>query len=497
MKQNDPRQTICGAGQGRWHGLARATQLRRTLLIAVACAPAFACVPSRHSAFSPVGHEVVQRTGYEVRWQQRGPESAKSQKLVDELLAAPLSLDAAIKLALINNRDLQADFENLGIGLAELADASSVGNPEMEVALRLPLSGDGQKVDLGAMQNVITLLSLPGRRNAANAELKALRMQATGAVIDLVAEIRIAFYRAQADQELLALRKTTQESAAASAQLMRALFQAGNVTELALAQEEVQLEEADMALAAAELQVITGREALHGLLGLFGERRQWTIEEPLADPVVDVSPRSDRDSDIEAIAVAQSVDLEGLRHQLRAEASRLGVARLGAWLPHVGAGVSAERELDGGWAVGPALSLEVPLFDRKQGALARSHAHRRQLQERFWAMNVKVRANARAAQAVLEEARARALRLRDHILPLRDRVLSETLKHYNAMSSSPFELLQAKRAQVASRAQFVESLYGYWAAQAELDRVRQGRMSAVHGRAVEMPSDASGTRAGH
>ncbi len=466
---------------------SRAYRRTRNLWLSLALSSfAVGCVPSQQAAFSPIKSQVAQRTGFEVKWSHRGADDPRVRAAIDAMLAETLTADRAVKIALVNNQGLQAEFESVGISLADVASASVLSNPEIDAELRIPLTGSGNSVDLSGMQNVLDLFALPGRRNAAMAALNVERARATGAVVDLVAEVRAATYRAQADQQLLELRRTTVDSTGASLELTKRLHEAGNITDLALAQDLLLFNESKLDLARAEVHVATSREHVNALLGLSGADTNWSVETRLADlPEMLVAT-----GNLEGEAVDSSINLQGERWQMKAAAARIGVAQLQAWLPRFGVGVASERESSGDWAVGPAVTLGIPIFDRKQGARARGHAELRQAQKRYIAEGVHVRADARAITATIKEARARALYLRNTILPLRQRVLNETLKHYNAMSTSPFELLEAKRSLVDSGAEYVESLYDYWTANAGVLRVKAGRMSgATMQEDRPMPSD--------
>ena len=63
---------------------------------------------------------------------------------------------------------------------------------------------------------------------------------------------------------------------------------------------------------------------------------------------------------------------------------------------------------------------------------------------------------------------------RDVLLPLRQRVLEETELHYNAMTIGVFQLLAAKRDQIATARTYVELLRDYWLARNEVQRMLAG-----------------------
>jgi outer membrane protein TolC len=58
--------------------------------------------------------------------------------------------------------------------------------------------------------------------------------------------------------------------------------------------------------------------------------------------------------------------------------------------------------------------------------------------------------------------------LRDEIVPIRKRVLSENQLRYNGMLTSPFELFGDARAQVASVKNYIEALREFWLADSTL-----------------------------
>ncbi|MGB7159577.1 MAG: TolC family protein, partial [Tepidisphaeraceae bacterium] len=82
-------------------------------------------------------------------------------------------------------------------------------------------------------------------------------------------------------------------------------------------------------------------------------------------------------------------------------------------------------------------------------------------------------------------AQQRVERLRDVILPLRQRVLDETLLQYNAMHVGIFDLLRAKQEQVHAGAEYVDALRDYWTARSKLTQAAGGKLPAASGVATQ------------
>jgi outer membrane protein TolC len=72
------------------------------------------------------------------------------------------------------------------------------------------------------------------------------------------------------------------------------------------------------------------------------------------------------------------------------------------------------------------------------------------------------------------EAHAEARHLHTVVLPLRQQVLDETLRQYNAMNASTFELLTARRELVEGGRQYIDALRRYHNAAATVRALGRG-----------------------
>lgn len=454
---------IHGAARGVCRG--HALQARG---IAIAVLVAWSgCVPSQQALYAPVHVQASERLGQNIAWRPASPQAAQE---VAELVRAPLTADSATRIALLNSATLQAAMEELGARAGALARATTPENPEIDAELLYPLDGDEQPhVELQVVQSLTSLLEIPWRRGMARADLAAGRWRAVAAAVDLAAEARTAFYRALAASQILTLQRSISEAAGLSLELAVRLHEAGNITDLALAQEQALLEQTRLDLTDADLAVRESRERLNTTLGLWGEQTGWTLTGNLDD----VPAQSPDLGQLEAAAVARSLALAELRAETDAAADAVGVARLSSWLPELGVGASAKRE-EGSWHLGPALTLSLPLFDVGQGERATAWARLRRARLQYRARAIEVRSEARALGQRYQAARARVERLRDVVLPLRQRILDETVLQYNAMNASPFELLVARQQQIQASRQYIESLRDAWIAWVAIQQVRAG-----------------------
>ncbi len=286
-------------------------------------------------------------------------------------------------------------------------------------------------------------------------------------MLTLAFDTKATFYHLQGAEQLLEIRRAVVRGKAAARNVAERQHAAGNITDLALATEQALHEEATVELAVAESAVRADREDLNVLLGVGADRTAWTMTPRLAGVPADALPAADA---LEALAVDQRLDLEATLLRVVGERAEYRLTSVYGLIPAASLGGLGEREVEGGWSVGPSLELPIPLFDRSQAALAASAARIAAGDERTAALALRIRADVRRARTRVEAAGARALHYQRTLLPLASRVLAHTQREYNAMLIGVFQLLQAKRDEIDTGRRYVEALTEYWVARTDLER---------------------------
>jgi len=446
------------------------------------------CV-SRDAGYQDVRKVVASRTGHDVRWVHLEGDRG-SQDAVRQLLAKPLTAENAVKVALLNSAELQAAFEELGVARADLVSALRLPNPVAEGSVRFR-KNESATLDLAVTEDLTQLIFLPLRNGVARAQLEAAKAAVAGRTLDLVLQVRAAFYGYLADRQALEFRETVLKALEASATAAKSLHEAGNVTDLDLDTEQVLFDEARVNFAGAQTALAASRERLSALLGLWGKGANWQAEGRLNDPPPDLPL-----ADLESKAIERSLDLAIIEHRFEAAAKRANLASAEGWLPELKAGATAERE-EKEWSYGPLAEVQVPLFYQGQGEVNRARAEMRRQEQLLKARAVQIRAAARTTAARVAAARDRAAFIKNVLLPARERILNQTQLAFNAMSVSVFQLLLARRDQVEAARSYVEALREYWTARAEAEQLRSGRLPSVATLTPEVAgSEASGRGAG-
>jgi cobalt-zinc-cadmium efflux system outer membrane protein len=398
---------------------------------------------------------------------------------------ATLSVDDAVRLALLHAPALQAQYAQLGIARAEVIEATTIANPVLSLERRS--SGIGVERGVGLMQDLLGLVTLPARKQLAERNLAQAEAQSAQRVLEHAASVRNAYYTLQGDAQALELLRTAAQAAQAAAELARRQQGAGNISRLQRAQHEAFHAQTQLELAQTEARLTQEREKLNTLLGAWGANTSWRLPQrleavPARLPLVD---------ELEAGAIAQRLDLAAAKRALESTQAALAFQQQHRWLSALGIGFSRTHASDGERLRGPSVEIGLPLFDRAQGQIARLQASAAVQEQTLRQLAVDIRAQARAAHARLAAAHTSVRRHETELLPLHETIVAETQLRYNGMLVDVYELLNAKRSQLAVARAYVDSLRDYWLAQVELERAMGMRLEAQRMGAPAPPQSPS------
>ncbi len=433
------------------------------------------------------------RTDAPVLWRTDADADREADAAVAQLLADSLSADGAVQVALLNNRRLQATYEDLGVAQASLVQSGLLRNPVFGGRALWGLD-EGGAPDLGfnVAFEFLDVLWIPMRKRVARSEYGAARARVAESVLDLAARTRTHYTRAQADRLRVTFQTeiTARAEAAYTASLL--LREAGSIPAADLLAEQARYEQARLDLVLAGQAAVESQEALTRTMGLpandyrLGGRLMPVPEtEPLAtdtDAPEDVTPEASGArgpeldvAALEARAIDRSLALDAIRHDAEAIAQRLGLARGETLLPELEIGGELERE-DGEWEAGPEVEIVLPLFDQGQARRAMLHAELRRARADYAATAVDVRSATRVLASRLGTTRRVALQYQRVLLALRADLTAQTLRQYNAMQTGVFGLLLAQEAEADAARRYADALAAYWDARTDLDALLAGRL---------------------
>lgn len=419
---------------------------------------------------SDLRHLVHERLNLELDTPEHDDGSIPAE--VSALLQGPLTEDAAVKIAILNNRTVRAELARLGVASAELVQAGLLSNPVLSANAKF--FDGGTEIEVGIVESFLDIFFVSARKRVQESELEATKARVAREIVGLVYGVRRAFVHVRAAQRLVNVEREILRAAQASVDLMGELHRAGNVTDPQLTAEQVALTGAKLAVAQAEAGSRDAREPLNVLLGLWGESTTWSIEGTLED---DVTRSFDLDR-VETRAITASLDIAELRAKATAHARRAGIIRWEAALAPAEVGVVAKREVGSSeWGLGPELGFSLPVFDSGSPRSAAVLAEIEQSLAELVVLGVEVRSAARRLRERLIALSDQASFIRAEQLPKANQLVRETLRNYNAMQIGAFDVLVAKQQEIDAARSYVETLRDAWIARLDLEELLAGSLN--------------------
>jgi cobalt-zinc-cadmium efflux system outer membrane protein len=118
------------------------------------------------------------------------------------------------------NRLLQATFEEISLSAADLLQAGLLPNPRFDLAVRFqdkPPSGTYQDYDVAI--DFLSIIMILLKKRIAKERLESAALRVADSTLELVSEVKSAFYLLQASQQLVKRFNLIEDTNAASLDL--------------------------------------------------------------------------------------------------------------------------------------------------------------------------------------------------------------------------------------------------------------------------------------
>ena len=448
---------------------------------------------SKDGGFGAVEQIARERINKDVKWQRDENQRESVRATVEDLLAAPLSADAAVQIALLNNPGLQSTYAELGIAEADLVQAGRMTNPHFAY-LRTSDSGE-RKLEWALTFPIVDLLTIPIRTRIERGRFEQVKLAVAREMLAVATETRQSWIGAVAAEERVRYLKEVRLAAEASAELAGRMEAVGNISRLGRMREQVFFAETVAHLERATQAAVAERERLTRRMGLSGDDVAFKLPErlpglPAGKPEI---------QDLEARAMAERLDVQASIRETESLAASLGLTRATRFINVLELGPAGTKEDPEPWKRGFEASLQLPIFDWGTARVARAEAVYMQALHRVAETAVNARSEVRDAYSAYRTAYDTAIRYRDEILPLRKEIAEENMLRYNGMLISVFELLADAREQVGAVIASIEALRDFWLSESDLQAAfngpTTGRRATARMDSGEMPPDPA--TAGH
>jgi outer membrane protein TolC len=407
-----------------------------------------------------------------------------------------LTADAAVQVALINNRDLQAAYNQLGIAEAVRVEAGRPPNPRFSVE-RLASAGTIE-LEARMVGNILALATLPARAEVAADRFRQAQLRAAEETLRIAAETRRSYYRAVAASETARFLAKANEAAETAAKLSRRLGESGAMNKLDQAREQVFYAETTGNLARARQTASSARERLARLMGLWGGDLDFRLPGALPS----LPRRVRRLPTVEVEAIRRRLDLQIARLEVDAMAKSYGLTNATRFLDLLEVAGVAKNTKDRATgdverARGFEVEFQVPLFDLGEPRVRQAEQSYMQAVNRLAQKAIAVRSEARDAYRSYRTAYDIAAHYRREILPLRKIISDEMLLRYNAMQIDVFALLAEARQRIAATTAAIDAQRDFWLAATELAAAVTGGGSGASPEAPRMTGAAPASGGGH
>ncbi len=398
-------------------------------------------------------------------WQSL-PSAEEIERQTQEILSRPLSIDDALRIALLNNAGLQAEMQTLGVRRATAYQKAVLSNPTLAGSVWFE-DGVVAEIDASLMFDLAPLLYLGLARAGARSEVEVARLEAGAAVVSFVDQVRIAYFECVANGQFVAVSELDVQAMQASAGAAALLFDAGNLTQFELLTWRARAAEAQTDLLDARGAWQVSRRQLQELLGIDAAQT-WSVPARLPEFV---APAEESET-LKNRVVAQSLRLQSLHGDQELSRTRLRLAAWQRWLPMLEVGVSGEADFGrtNQYFIGPAIQIRLPLF--------RPHV---EYEATIVRAELELRAERRSLELLIGElsermelAVERLEHLRDHVLPLRAQVLEQAQLQFNASTIDVFELLATRQMHIKAQRDYIAAHRDGWLLRAQLETLLAG-----------------------
>jgi len=429
-------------------------------------------VSDAKAGFTTVTDRTASVVGQQPVWIQSTTEAqATADKVRNLVRGKTVDADLAVKLALLNNKGLQAAYADIGTSAAELWQQSLPVNPSLGIGINGGIDPIGV-VESAVVANIMSAVTRPRRVAVADARFRQAQLVAAEATLRLAADTRRAWIEAVASNERLGYLYKAQQAADAASELGKKLGETGAFPKTAQAREHVAYAELAGQSATAKLDARNAREALNRAMGLWG----GDIDYKLPGALPKLPPRGADKRAIEAEALKNRVDLEIARLELEALAQSYGLTKATRYVTDVNllAGVEVEREEEedgsSNTEVLPVIDVEftIPIFDSGQARMRQAEMAYMRAANLLAERAVNIRSEARQAHNARQATYDIARHYRNSVVPLRTAIAEQATLTYNGMITNTFELLADTRARTDSLLQSVNAKRDFWVADAAL-----------------------------
>jgi cobalt-zinc-cadmium efflux system outer membrane protein len=337
---------------------------------------------------APLDHDAV---AHALRPPSLGALRVQAEEIKHPLLApvkftphAGLTPDQAAVLAVLLNPSLRATRDRRGVAAAELFQAGILPNPQVSGSVDF-VTGGTITPDLvtgygvGASWDLQALIQFGAKRAAARANLQSVDLDVAWTEWQIAQGAKLVVYRVIGDEEQLARARQVDARLQKNLEVVRRATAAHEQTAIDLGAAEAASQDAHAIALGLEQDLAHQRLAMKKAIG-FPPDAQLHLRDGISLPSHVTTPSY---AQLMTGLEDRRLDLLALKKGYESEEEKLRAAVL-AQFPKINLGFNRLSDTSNVHTLGPALTIDLPIFDRGQGTIAFERATRQQLRDEYF-----------------------------------------------------------------------------------------------------------------
>lgn len=394
-------------------------------------------------------------------------QNERDERIVCELTESELEkgLDecSVIRLAMMRNQELQTALEDIGIAKSDLIQAGLLKNPSISSLFRFPSSGSGFLAESSSMIPISELWQLPYRKKKAKAHLEKTLLNIAQSANQTRRDARKSYCEAtfylDSLQDMEALLDINEKLYKES--LLR--HEWGYTTPDENLRDQIILNDTRVMHENHILMSQISMNLLGKILNLTSEKinlKCAKLNEPTQEDF-DSSKYLQKAFNCRLDLRALKILVKEKKYSLELQKKRL--------FKEVHTGVSYEHEFEGKNSLGPALEMELPIFDQNQAQIARASYELRKAKKQLSTLENDIRQEVTDNIKTIEYLSKKINTLKTETIPQQEE-LNKFYTHWNSlMQVNSYKKLEAEKDLISRRVEYKKTLMEYQNAIIELE----------------------------
>ncbi len=346
-----------------------------------------------------------------------------------------ISLEEAAVIAVIANPDLKTERDRKKIADAQLIQAGLLPNPQLSYNYEFPTGGVTRDTvnafGIGIDWDISALVTRQARLSTADFNKKAVDLEVAWKEWQTAEAAKLHWLRLFWTMKKRTLLKEWSLTLGKQVALLRQAVERGVETAPALASARTALLEVQAGLAKNMEDIRQEKAALKRIMGLPPDYDPVVQDSAFSIPF-DPSVMAQINSAPENI-MSRRLDIMALRDACRSSDEHVRETVLSQF-PKIGIGFTHAGDTGDVITTGPAVTLEIPLFDRRQGEIAMARAYRARAIDEYRARIFDAVSTSQEIKVRLDSALAHYMKTEEAAASRRNMVemYREALSHGNA-----------------------------------------------------------------